>query len=406
MAEAPVDSLNRERLCLEAQGRTVINLGQAVPDFGPPPVAVDAARRALEEPSVHVYSPDPGLPELRAAVAHSLERHFGWATARAAQTIVTGGANHAFLLICSTLLEQGDQVGLLSPFFLNHRMTVEGCGGTAVEIPPDASFSYPRETVERAIVEHGLVALVAVNPSNPTGKIFTSEELSGLLELSRKHGVWLIVDEVYRAFVPPSERMVSLGSLPAAEEGTLSFGSFSKELGMTGWRVGWLHAPESLIPHLLKVQDYSLICAPRLGQRMALASIAESPEWTASWLEELELRRRELTGRLDESGLFQRFDSRGGYFVWLRPHRGVDSAREVLEIMRRAGVLIMPGAIFGEAWSSWFRISYGNQRRAALRRAAVRLIEYFASDRYAEPMNGHREARPRAIASSTTTQGG
>lgn len=379
VVDAPIDALNRERIRLERLGGPIFNLGQAIPDFPPPPIVREATIRALDDPNIHLYTPDPGLPELREAIAGSIRARFGAASVQAENIVVTAGANHAFLLVCSVLLGEGDRVGLLSPYFLNHKMAVEGCGGITVEINPDEDGRYSAESVERALVENDLRALVVVNPSNPTGKVFSRQELQVLLDLCREHRVWLVADEVYSSFVYPPLKMVSLASLPDAADATWTIGSFSKEFGMTGWRLGWLQAPRALVPQVLKVQDYSIICASRLAQVVAVAALEHAPNWSMSQLESLSARRAELLSILAGSNLFEIFDSQGAFFVWMRPLRETDSARAVLDIMARARVCIIPGLFFGEAWRSWFRISYGYLALDQLRIAGQMLVEYFAN---------------------------
>jgi aspartate/methionine/tyrosine aminotransferase len=381
MVDAPIDALNRERLRLEREVGPIFNLGQAIPYFSPPPIVREATLRALDDPNIHLYTPDPGLPELRQAIAGSVRRKFG-ATVQPEDIVVTAGANHAFLLVCSVLLGEGDRVGLLSPYFLNHKMAVEGCGGVAIEINPDEGGRYSAESVERALVENDLRALVVVNPSNPTGKVFSLQELRLLLDLCRKHRVWLVADEVYNSFVYPPLKMVSLASLPDAADATWTIGSFSKEFGMTGWRLGWLQAPRALVHQVLKVQDYSIICASRLAQVVAVAALEHAPDWSMSHLERLAARRTELLSILAGSNLFEIFDSQGAFFVWMRPLHETDSAREVLDIMARARVCIVPGLFFGEAWRGWFRISYGSLALEQLCVAVQALVGYFTASRF------------------------
>jgi aminotransferase len=172
--------------------------------------------------------------------------------------------------------------------------------------------------------------------------------------------------------------MISLGSLPGAAQGTIIIGSFSKSFGMTGWRVGWLRAPRSVIPHLLKVQDYSIICSPHFSQVLALTALKHAPGWPGSYLDKFSLRRKEITTILQKSGLFTIYQGDGAFFLWLRPGFDVDSESEILKLMKTTGVCIMPGYIFGENWRNWFRISYGTQPISKLREAASKIIRYFA----------------------------
>lgn len=380
MIAAPVDRVNEERRRLESQGIPMLNLGQAVPDF-PPPAAV--GQKLLElagDLDIHRYTADPGLPELRAALAQMLRDRYQVRDARPDEIIVTAGANHAFLLVAATLLEESEQFCLLSPYFLNHMMAVQGCGGRIIEILPDENFNYSMPRVEQAIAAEPVRALVIVNPCNPSGKVFNKEELTALLTLCKKYGKWLICDEVYNEFVYAPAKMFSIGSLrlPGASAASITIGSFSKAFGMTGYRVGWLRAPEPLVSQLLKVQDYSIICPPHISQVLALTALTRAPGWPASHMDDLAGRKNELTAILKESGLFTIYEGDGTFFLWLRPNVEVDSQKEIFRLMEKAGVCTLPGYLFGENWRGWFRISYGTQPKAKLREAAARIIQYFS----------------------------
>lgn len=379
MIEASVDSVNSYLTRLTEQKRDVINLGQAIPSFGPPSDGLDKMLASFSDPQLHRYTPDAGLPELRTEIARYLATTFDSRVGGMEQVVVTGGGNHAFLIACAVVINPGDAIGLLSPYFLNHRMIVEGCSGRAIEILPSSDFNYDREEIERAVEKYDLKAIVVVSPSNPTGKVFTGEEMQMLNEVCIDRNLWLISDEVYGEFVYHDASIVSAASLPEAGKRTLLIGSFSKAFGMTGWRVGWLQVPEELTAHALKVQNYSLICAPHPAQRLALHLLTDHARYPSTFLVEFARRRSVLEGPLRQCGLFEAYVGSGAYFAWFRPQQPIDSSKVVFDLMEKAGVCLMPGAFFGDAWSGWLRASYGNQSLHAVEIAAERIIEYFSS---------------------------
>ena len=378
MAMPCIVQLNRRRMALEAQGIPVLNAGQAIPDFLPPEAALKDWKSAMELPQSHGYTADEGLASLRAAVARSLCRDFGYNAVGEEEILITAGANHAFTILCTLLLEPGSAVGLLSPYFLNHQMAVKGSGGRVVEIAPDGDFNYAGDHVERAVEAHQLRAIAVVNPSNPTGKVFTGPELAGLMDLCKRHQIYFICDEVYRSFVYPPQTMVSAGSLPGAGEETITFGSFSKEFGMTGWRVGWIRASRTLISQLVKVQDYSLICAPHASQLLALSALEQVPHWSRLHLENYHLRKRAVCRILEGSGIFQIYEGGGAFFVWFRPLAETVSLGEVFQILEEKRVCLLPGSLFGEMWQCWYRLSFGNLDAKALCRATEAIVSYFS----------------------------
>lgn len=377
MVDAPVDSLNQERRRLESEGRNIINLGQAVPDFGPPPDALQSFRESLNDDALHRYTADAGLAELRAAVALSLGPKATGEPVSPDEIIITAGANHAFLVSCASLINQDDAVGLLSPYFLNHVMTVQGCGGRPIELLPDENFTYAPSDIERAIDHHRLKAVTIVNPSNPTGKSFSREELAGICDACRKTGTWIFSDEVYRRFDYSETGHTSVLSIPGTEENAIVIGSFSKEFGMTGWRVGWIRVPRKLVNQFMKVQDYSIICAPHPSQILALTAMRAQPNLAASHSAEYNSRRQTLLNFFQGVNGFQVYAGLGAFFTWFRPNFDVNSQAEVLKIMNQAEVLLMPGSIFGKAWTSWFRLSYGTAGSDLLMEGVRRIASYF-----------------------------
>lgn len=377
MVDAPVDSLNQERRRLESEGRDVINLGQAIPDFGPPLEAMLEFRESLNDSALHRYTPDPGLAELRAVVAASLGPKANGEPVSADEIIITAGANHAFMVACAGIINDGDAVGLLSPYFLNHIMTVQGIGGRPIELLPDESFAYDPSAIERAIEYYRLKALTIVNPSNPTGKSFSRDEVAAICDACRKTGIWIFSDEVYRRFDYSANGHTSVLSIRGIEENAIVIGSFSKEFGMTGWRVGWIRVPRKLVSQFLKVQDYSMICAPHPGQILGLNAMRTQPNWVASHIAEYNSRRLALLHFFQERNGFQVYGGQGAFFTWFRPHVDINSQTEVLEIMKQTGVCVMPGSIFGKAWTSWFRISYGTAGIDQLMESVRRIVSYF-----------------------------
>jgi aspartate/methionine/tyrosine aminotransferase len=377
MVDAPVDSLNQKKRRLQSEGRDIIDLGQAIPDFGPPPDALLGFSESLNDGALHRYTADSGLLELRAAVAASLGLKGNGEPVSADEIIITAGANHAFMVACAGIINDGDAVGLLSPYFLNHVMTVQGIGGQPVELLPDESFVYDPSAVERAIEHNHLKALTIVNPSNPTGKLFSREEVVGLCNTCRKTGTWIISDEVYRRFDYSATGHVSVLSIPGTEENAIVIGSFSKEFGMTGWRVGWIRVPRKLVSHFLKVQDYSIICSSHAGQLFALNAMRTQPIWADSHIAEYDLRRRAVLDLFERRHGFEIYRGLGAFFLWFRPNADINSETQVLEIMNRTGVCLMPGSFFGKQWTSWFRISYGTAQTDRLLEGVGRVISYF-----------------------------
>jgi aspartate/methionine/tyrosine aminotransferase len=385
---ALIDTIGRACAARRRRGERVFPLAQAVPGFPPPAPVLEALRASLEDERTHRYTMDPGLPELRAAIAEVLGARRGvrWDPER--QILVTAGANLAFAEVLPALIDPGDEVLLLSPYYLNHAMAVELFGGRLVEVPlaAERGFRVDLDALERAVSPRARL-LVLVNPSNPIGSVLGQGDVSGLLELARRHDLWVVSDETYEDFVlePPEDGWASAAAIAGHEDRVVVLGSFSKSAGLAGWRVGWLAGPAPLVDEVLKSHDTMVICAPTAGQRGALASLRGERGWLAPLQTELDRRRRTVLERLESSGILEcpPDAARGAMFVLLRPRatRLTDSTATALDIIDKTGVALVPGAAFGAGCAGWLRLSFAAASSPELEAALAALEGYFGDRR-------------------------
>jgi aspartate/methionine/tyrosine aminotransferase len=381
---ALIDLIGRAGAARRRTGGRLFPLAQAVPDAPPPPVVRQALEAALAEPSTHRYSVDPGLPELRRAIAEVLGGRRGARWDAESQIIVTAGANLAFAEVLPALADPGDEVLLLSPYYLNHGMAVELFGCRPVEVPldPRRGFAVDFRALERATNARSR-ALVVVNPSNPCGTVLTREETEGLLRFAAERGLWLVSDETYEDFVlePLPGGWASAASFAGFEDRVVVLGSFSKSAGLSGWRVGWLAGPEPLVREVSKSQDTMIICAPVAGQRGALASLQGDRGWLEPLRQELQRRRRAVLERLERSPAIETAPgaSRGAMFVLIRPRGAAitDSTATALDLIEKTGVALVPGSAFGACGEGWLRLSFAAASVAELEEAIAALERYF-----------------------------
>jgi len=372
----PFDPLNRRAAELRAAGHQVISLGQAVPFFRPPEAALTAAREALEGPEVHRYATDPGLPSLRVALAGRLGAMAG-ATLTGDDIVITAGANHAFTLALTTLVDAGDEVVLPAPYFTNHQMAVLAAGAAAIEAPVADRVTF---AVRWTDVEPHLTgrtkAVVLCNPSNPTGApVDRDEGLRMVSELARR-GVWAISDETYMQFVYDGAHW-SAASAPAWRENVVVIGTFSKSFGMMGWRVGFLLADAAVCEQAIKVQDAMIICAPVISQMAAEAAVRDCWSYPLSFHDELRRRRQILAQGLAAIPALAWTPARGGLFAFVRVAGEDDSTRLSEALLERAHVVTIPGAVFGASGQGFLRLSYGYADAAELADAVARLRRFF-----------------------------
>lgn len=387
-APALIDLVGRACQARRARGERLFMLAQAVPGFPPPPPVRQALAAALADDATHRYTVDPGLPELRRAIAGVLGGRRGADWDPETQILVTAGANLAFAEVLPALIDPGDEVLLLSPYYLNHGMAVELAGGRVVEVPLDAArgFAVDFDALERAATPRARV-LVLVNPSNPLGSVLGRTEVARLLDVAAAHDLWVVSDETYEDFVldPPDDGWASAASFPEARERVVVLGSFSKSAGLSGWRVGWIAAPAALAREVLKCHDTMIICAPVAGQLGARASLLGDRAWLAPLRAELDRRRRFVLDFLSRSHSLATAGgaSRGAMFVMVRPRERAltDSTATALDVIARTGVALVPGAAFGACGEGWLRLSFATADCDELALALQALESYFAGAR-------------------------
>ena len=329
---------------LEAAGRSVIHMEIGEPDFPTPEPVVAAAQAGIAGGAVY-YTSALGLPELREAIASHYRDHYGVAISPA-RVVVTAGSSAALLLTLAALVNRDEQILLSDPGYPCTRHLVRTLEGEAVGIPvgPESNYQLTADQVSAYWRPHTRAALVA-SPSNPTGTMLARRELERIAAVVADRGGRLIVDEIYLGL---SYAEAPRSALSLSDE-IFVVSSFSKYFNMTGWRLGWLVAPERHVRDIEKLAQSLYISPPTPSQRAALACFR--PET----LEILEARRREFQARRDflvpalrELGFGIPVLPDGGFFVYADCSRfGLDSERFALEALAATGVAFTPGVDFG-----------------------------------------------------------
>jgi aspartate/methionine/tyrosine aminotransferase len=384
----PFDVLNQKAAMLRAAGHDVISLGQAVPGFGPPKSAIEAARRALDDPQTHRYSPDAGIVTLRTALCEKLAVHRG-ITAQIDDVIITAGGNQAFMLAAMTLVDPGDEVVLTTPYFVNHAMTIRAIGGVPVEAPLSERDGFaPRwEAIEPHLTSRTR-AVVLCSPSNPTGAVTARSELTRIVRELSSRGVMVFSDETYLHFVHGDSPLESGTSDDGAEppsaaaidgwrDNVIVVGTFSKSFGMTGWRAGYMLADRSLCGEALKIQDAMIICAPTISQIAVEAAVREDWNYARAFRADLTTRRATLMSLVRAIPDLHWTPTSGGFFAFVKVAGCRDSMALALDVLERSHVVTIPGATFGTTGEGFLRLSYGAASIEQLDEAMRRLAAYF-----------------------------
>ncbi len=380
VAMPPIDALNTRMIQMNVGGGDVISLGQSVPFFGPPHQMLDAVRDALDSfgPRLHTYGPDAGIPELRESIAAKLRDFNGVSFDPDTQLLVTPGSNQAFMVVMTTILEPGDEVAITSPYYFNHHMAIELCGGVVREIhlSEEDGFQMTMEDVEAALTERTR-AVVIISPNNPTGTVYRSEEIATITRELTERGIYVISDDAYEVFCYDGASHTSVAGLADSTDNVITLGSLSKTFGMTGWRIGYIAASAELCRQALKVQDAMAICAPIVSQVAATAALEQMPDYPLGMIAELDERRSILENTLDEIPALHWNKTDGALFAMVRADVGGEEGELAWELLDRAEVLTVPGSAFGKQWEGFLRISYGCSPRDRYEEALSRLVEYF-----------------------------
>lgn len=376
----PFDPLNARGAELRAQGHDVISLGQALPFFPPPPSAVRAAHAALDDPAVHLYATDPGLPGLRSALAARLAAETGQRVT-ADDIIIAAGANHGFALALTTLVSAGDEVVIPAPYFTNHHMTVVALGAVPVEAPLADRTTFDVGWADLApYVSAKTRVVVLCNPSNPTGAPISQAAGRLIVRELASRGIAVISDETYMTLVLDGDHW-SAASEPSWRDHVVVVGSFSKAFGMMGWRVGFVLADAAICREIVKVQDAMIICAPVVSQMAAEAAVRESWEYPRSFHADLRRRRQILTDALAGVPGIRWTPSRGALFGLARVDGCGSSEALARALLEDAHVVTIPGSAFGPSGEGFLRLSFGRAGESQLYEAVGRLARVLRARR-------------------------
>jgi aspartate/methionine/tyrosine aminotransferase len=352
---------------LERQGRSVIrSTGQGVPFTNPPAYALEQlSKLILHEKAIHSYSPDPGFLEVREAVSNYLRTEFSLNTL-SDNLFLTVGANMAFYMLVTALHEPDrDEILFLSPYYFNHIMAVQMAGGKPVIAQSSRGFELDPAAIASKVTD-STCAVVCISPNNPTGAVYSKNSFEALSEILKEHNdVVLISDETYANFAYGNNQHCSPGSLLPLKDITCTIGSCSKNFGIAGWRLGWLHLPpvlENLFESLLKIQDTTNIAPPTVSQRLLLAILQGSYKTYLNRTKELLERNWRFVVEWMQSvdkdlGITFPQSPQGAFYLFLGIPNPGNSKIFAKELLKEEGVATIPGIAFGE--EDCLRISYG-----------------------------------------------
>jgi aminotransferase len=367
---------------LAAEVEGCVSLGQGIPSFTTPSHVVEAVCQAFREESwAGKYSLQPGLPELRQAVAKFLRNEKAMDFDPITEVGITAGAMEALLAAFLTLVERGDEVIVTDPTYEPYLEQILLAEGVSVFVPLNrADWGLDVELVEAAITDR-TKAIVLCNPANPTGRVFSDDEVRALVQLALERDLYLISDETYEHLVYDGPAPLSPAAIDGMRERVISVFSFSKKYAMTGWRVGFVAAPNKIMAELMKVHDAAVICAPTPSQLAALAALS-GPQGVVDEMRRALADRRELIcSRLDRlDGAFSYIKPQGAYYLMARYHFTEEPSWELaVRLINEARVITVPGGSFGPSGEGHLRLSFGGNE-AELNEAFDRLERWLGDN--------------------------
>jgi aminotransferase len=379
---AKVDQLKpsgiRRFFDLAAGMEGVISLGVGEPDFVTPWSVREAAILSLEQ-GYTSYTANAGLLELRQEIASYMVKSFGVQYEPESEIIVTVGASQAIDIALRAILDQGDEVIVIEPCFVSYAPLVSLAGGNPVTVQTrkEDDFKILPSQLEQAITPR-TKAILLCSPNNPTGTMLSGKELEGIAAVAEKHDLLVLSDEIYAELVY-DEDYTSFASISGMKERTLLISGFSKGFAMTGWRLGFICAPKEISQAMLKIHQYSMMCAPTMAQFAALEALRTGRGDVDSMQKSYRRRRNYFVQSLEDIGLPCHIPGGAFYAFPSIEGTGLTSEQFAEQLLLEEKVAVVPGNVFGESGEGHIRCSYASSMEQL--QEAVKRIGRFLENR-------------------------
>ena len=367
ISESATLAVDAKAKALKAAGRPVIGFGAGEPDFPTPDPIVEAAVTAARDPRNHRYTPTPGLPELREAIAAKTLRDSSYQV-EAAQVLVTNGGKQAVYQAFATLLDPGDEVLLPTPHWTTYPEVIALAGGISVPVVADETQDYlvTVDQLEAARTDRTKVLLFC-SPSNPTGAVYSPDQVREIGRWADAHGLWVVTDEIYEHLVYDGAVFSSIPvQVPELAERCVVLNGVAKTYAMTGWRVGWMIGPRDVIAAATNLQSHATSNVSNVAQRAALCAVTGDLTAVAQMREAFDRRRRTIVAMLNDVDGFTCPEPKGAFYAYpsvrdaigrtIRGRLASTSAGLAEILLDEAEVAVVPGEAFGTP--GYLRLSY------------------------------------------------
>ena len=365
--ESATLAIDAKAKALKAAGEPVIGFGAGEPDFPTPAHIVEAAVAAAKDPAMHRYTPAGGLPELKDAIVAKTQRDSGYAVT-AGQVLVTNGGKQAVYNSFAALCDPGDEVLVQAPYWVTYPEAIQLAGGVPVYVESDiaSGFKVTVEQLEKARTPRTKI-LLFVSPSNPTGAVYTPDEVRAIGRWAAEHGLWVVTDEIYEHLLYGGRPIASIATLvPELGDRVVIVHGVAKTYAMTGWRVGWMIGPADVIKAATNLQSHATSNVNNIAQRAAVAALTGDQSSVETMRQAFDRRRITIHRMLNEvpgftcaepEGAFYAFPSVAGAIGRTIGGVHVDSSLTLASvILDQAKVALVPGEAFGAP--GYARLSY------------------------------------------------
>jgi aspartate aminotransferase len=367
IAESATLKVDAKAKALQAEGKAVISYAAGEPDFPTPAHIVEAAIAAAKDPKNHRYTPAVGLPELREAIAVKTKADSGTEVS-ASQVVVTNGGKQAVYQAFAVLLDPGDEVLLPSPYWTTYPEAIALAGGKTVEVfaGSDQNYMVTVEQLEAAKTSK-TKALLLCSPSNPTGSVYSKEQIKAIGEWALANEIWIVSDEIYQNVIYDGKRAYSVTEVvPEMKDLTIMVNGVAKSYAMTGWRLGWMAGPQDAIKAAANLQSHLSSNVNNIAQRAAIAALTGPQDEIKAMVDAFDRRRQLAVSELGKINGWLAPMPEGAFYVYsdVRGLLGkswggktINTSLELCDyILDTAEVALVPGEAFGP--SGYVRMSY------------------------------------------------
>ena len=343
----------------EKAGEKIIHLHIGRPDFDTPQHIKAAAKQALDDGQVH-YSSNYGILELRQALAQHMHQEYRLSYDPASEIVVTAGANEGIFMAMMGLLNPGDEVLIPDPVWLHYFYCVRMAGAIPVSVPLREAYDFvPQVDDFRERITPRTTMLLLTSPHNPTGAVASAEALAALAQLAQEKDLLVVSDEIYEAMVYDGVRHTSIGSFTDMKARTVIINGFSKKYSMTGWRLGWVAADHALMSAMIRIHQYTTVCATTFAQWGAYAAITGSQDAARSMVAEFDRRRRLVYHALRSMPGIRVVQPKGAFYIFPNiQETGKTSEAMAQYLLAEAHIAVVPGSVFGTYGEGYLRLSY------------------------------------------------